>query len=611
MKRSQYLLGASLISATMIAAACGNDGEGNNNNNADPANDNNNVNDAADNDDDNAGDDNNADDNNDDNNDDNDMADGDAPQGGSVTYGYTSPFAGVLDWSFYEGVDDSLALQIFNGDGLYSNHSYTDFETEPNLAHNWEWSDDNLTVTFELEEGVMWHNGEELTAEDFEFAYEVIADPDYQGMRGVNVDRIEGYDEYRAGDADSIEGVEIEDDYTFSVTFQDAYANNLEQLWGYPMPKEHLEHLEVAEMEDSSEIREEPVGLGAFEVTSVTPGEVVEFEAFEDYWKGAPNLDEVEYRIIDGSQAGEFLAQGEVDIIELEPTQAGPLEDNEDVTLEEIEALSFSYLGFKLGEWDGEENVMNNPKFESQELRHAIAHAIDREGIIEEFNEGYGQVVNAPESSIRWSYPDESDLNQYEYDLERSQELLEEAGYEDVTGDGFVEDPDGEEFTINIAAMDSPADIAEPRAQYIIQTMQEAGLNAQLMDGQLYDFNLFYDLVEEDDPDIDMFMGAWGLATADPDPSGLWRSDSPSNYPRWVSEESDELIAEGISEEALDQDYRQEVYQEWHQLVNEELPMIPLNSPENIYGINNDVGGVEVNVRDAITNPEDWYTEED
>lgn len=607
MKRSRYLLGASLVSAALLAAACGNNADENNNTNE--ANDGN-VNNAETNDTETEGNDTEEDT---DTEEGNEAAEGDAPQGGSVTYGYTSPFAGVFDWSFYEGVDDSLALSIFNGDALYSISSFTDFEPEPNLAHDWEWNEDNTVLTFHLEEGVMWHNGEEMTAEDFEFSYQTIADPDYEGARASNVDRIVGYEEYRAGEADEFEGVNVVDDYTLEITFAEAAANNLEQLWSYPMPKAHLEDVPVAEMADSPEVRENPVGLGAFEVANIVPGEMVEYTAYEDYWKGAPNLDEAVYRIVDGAQAGELVEQGEVDIIELTPNQAGPLEGSENVTVEEIEALSYSYLGFKLGEWNADEGVveMNNPKFESKELRQAFAHAIDRQGIIDSFNEGYGTVINAPESAIRWSYPDESTLNQYEFDIERAQELLAEAGYEDQTGDGFVEDPDGEEFTVNLAAMNEPADIAEPRAQYILQTLQEAGINAQLMDGQLLDFNLFYDLVEEDDPDIDIFMGAWGLATADPDPSGLWRSNDIWNFPRWYSEESDDLISQGLSEEALDQEYRQEVYQEWHQLVNEELPLIPLNSPTDLYGIANNVGGVTVDVRDATANPQDWYVEEE
>ena len=595
MKRSKFLLPAALLSTTMVVAACGGNNDDGNDNNTDPANDGNNDNTEM----------------NDDNEND-ETADGDVPQGGTVTYGYTSPFAGLLDWAWYEGQDDSLALSLFNGESLYQVRSENEFELEPSLAREWEWSDDNTTVTFHLEEGVMWHDGVELTAEDFKFSYETVAHPDGNTARQSNVDRIVGYDEYRAGETDELAGVEVIDDYTFSVEFKEVQANNLANLWSYPMSVNHLGHLEVSEMEDADEIRRNPVGLGAFVVDNVVPGEMIEYSAFEDYWQGAPNLDGVVYRIVDGELSGELLAQGEVDVIELTGGQALPLQDDDRVYLEEIEALSYSYIGFKLGHWDDEEGtaVMDNEKFQSKEVRHAFAHAIDRQGIIDSFAEGYGTVINAPESVIRWSYPDESALNQYEYDPDRARELLAEAGYEDVTGDGFVEDPNGDEFTVNFAAMNAPADIAEPRAQYIIQNLQDVGINAQLMDGQLLDFNLFYDLVEEDDPDIDIFMGAWGLATADPDLSGLWLSTDFWNFTRWVNDESDELIRAGVSEEALDFDYRQEVYQEWHQLFNEELPMIPMSSPVNIYGVAADVGGITAEVRDAAGDAHLWYREQ-
>jgi len=588
MKKS--LLLSVLLATSMIVAACGGNDGNDNNNNVDPGNDTENTNN----------------DTNDNVNNENDSAEGDAPQGGSVTYGFTQPFAGLFDWAHYEGEDDSLALKIFNGDALVATGD--DLRPEPMLAHDWEWSDDNQTVTFFLEEGVMWHNGEELTAEDFEYAWEVIAHADYEGPRVANVNIIQGFEEFNAGEADSISGVVIEDDYTVSVTFNEVTPNAIDSLWTYPMPKAHLGDIAVADLEDADEIRRNPVGLGAYKVTNIVPGEVVEFEAYPEYWRGAPNLDTVEYRVVDGAQAAELLVQGEVDIIELPPGQAITIEDDERVYLEDIEALSYSYIGFKLGHWDGEEVVMDNEKFHSKELRHAFAHAIDRQGIIDSFSEGYGTVINAPESLISWAYPDESTLNQYEYDPAVAEELLAEAGYEDVTGDGFVETPDGEEFTVNFMSM-SGTDISEPRAQYIVQNLQDVGINAGLQDNQLFEFNLFYDLVEEDDADIDLFMGAWGLS-ADPDPTGLWKSDDFWNFTRWDHEDVDSLIEAGLSEEAFDDEYRRAAYQDFHQLVNEELPLIPLSSPVEIYGITGDVGGVTVDIRDAITDPHLWYREQ-
>ncbi|SDZ67247.1 peptide/nickel transport system substrate-binding protein [Evansella caseinilytica] len=584
MKKSLLLLLAMLLSISMLVVACG----------------------GGDNDD---ADDNQGESEGEENG---EQAEGDVPQGGVVTYGFGQPFAGVLDWAHYAGQDDSLALKIFNGDALVKNGD--DLMAEPNLA-TWTVSEDKYTITFKLEEGVMWHNGVELTTEDVAFAWEVIADPDYTGPRWSNVNIIDGAEEYKNGEADEISGINIVDDYTIEVTFRSTeyktgeevppLPNAIDQLWTYPMPKEHLKDVPVKDFEDADEVRRNPVGLGPYKVTNIVPGEQIEFEAFEDYWKGAPNLDGVVYKIVDGSMAGDLLVNGEIDIYELPPSQVVNLQDDERIKFQEKEGLNYSYIGFKLGHWDGEKNVMDNPKFADKNVRHAIAHAINRQGILDSFSEGYGTVINAPESVISWAYPDESSLTQYDYDPEKAKQLLDDAGYVDSNGDGWRDTPEGEEFTINFMAMEG-TDIAEPRATYIVQNLQDVGLNARLQDGQLFDFNLFYDLVEEDDPDIDLFMGAWGLS-ADPDPTGLWKEDDLWNFPRWVNEESEKLIKEGLSVEAFDLEYRRDVYQQWHQLVNEELPIIPLSSPVRVYGIAADVHGVTGDVSDALTDPHLWY----
>src|SRR5690606_38953255 len=118
---------------------------------------------------------------------------------------------------------------------------------------------------------------------------------------------------------------------------------------------------------------------------------------------------------------------------------------------------------------------------------------------------------------------------------------------------------------------------SEARAQFILQSWQEVGLNAKLNGGSLKDFNLFYDTIEADDPSVETFMGAWVLAN-DPDPAGIWLSTDKWNMWRWYSEESDALIKKGVSfpeDSSKDvTEHRKEVYNEWQKLVNEELPII-------------------------------------
>lgn len=112
----------------------------------------------------------------------------------------------------------------------------------------------------------------------------------------------------------------------------------------------------------------------------------------------------------------------------------------------------------------------------------------------------------------------------------------------------------------------SSTSTAEPRAQYILQNWKDVGLDARLNGGALKDFNLFYDSIDADDPSVETFNGAWGLAT-DPDPSGIWLSTSNWNMQRWYNEKSDELIKAGVkypedaSKDVLE--HRKEIYYEW------------------------------------------------
>src|SRR5699024_4583910 len=145
------------------------------------------------------------------------------------------------------------------------------------------------------------------------------------------------------------------------------------------------------------------------------------------------------------------------------------------------------------------------------------------------------------------------------YDPDKANEILDEAGYEDVDGDGLREDPDGEELIINFASMEG-GDTAEPLAKYYMQAWEEVGLNVQLLDGRLQEFEVFYDRVGEtgdDDPAIDIYQGAWGLGS-DVDPSGLYGPEAMFNFSRYQSDENDELLAEGLSSEAFDLEYRKE-----------------------------------------------------
>ncbi|MDQ0193685.1 oligopeptide ABC transporter substrate-binding protein [Paenibacillus wynnii] len=523
--------------------------------------------------------------------------------GGIITYGYSSPFQGLFEPAFYEGDDDLYALE-FTTESMFAVKD--DLTTVPNIA-TWQESEDHITFTFKIKPGVRWHNGDELTVEDWKFALEVIASPDYTGPRYYSVEMIQGVEAYHTGKATTISGLTVIDPYTLRITVTSARVNTIDNLWSYPMNKKYYTGIPVKEMEDSNQMRVNPIGIGPFKITSIKPGEYVEMKRFDDYYKGKPLLDGVLYKVFDDKQIVELFKQGVIDIEDAPRDAYKQLKNLDNVNLLQTPELSYEYIGFKFGSWNNKEEVikMDNPKFADKRLRQAMYYALDRASLIKNYSYGLGKLVETPIPGTSWAKIPEDQINQYPYNPDKAKELLNEAGYIDIDKDGFREDPKGKPFVINYDGMIGST-MAESRTEAILQNWREVGLDVRLNGGTLKELNPFYDAVESDDPTIELFNGVWGLAS-DPDPSGLWRKDDPWNYPRWSSERNEELIRAGVSMKSYDKEYRKQVYYDWQKYINEEVPMIFVAERESIIPVNKRLQGVHVNSMSAIIEPAKWW----
>ncbi|MCR1289666.1 oligopeptide ABC transporter substrate-binding protein [Shouchella clausii] len=496
-----------------------------------------------------------------------------------------TPFEGTLNRNFYQGV--------FDGDILFWTEEPLldideDYQYTQTGAATFEVDDDGRTFTFTIRDEVNWSDGEPVKAEDWAYTFEVLGHPDYPGVRFTEASNVEGFDEYRAGEADSISGLEIIDDKTLKITFKEASPSLLASgIWAYAMPKHIFEDIEVADMESSPAVRENPVFFGPYVIDSITPGENVVMKKNENYWRGEPNVDEVVFKTVNPNVLNQALQNGEVDIATYQTDQyADNYESLTNVDFIGKIDLAYTYIGFQMGTWDEEENknVMDPDKQVSDvNLRKAMAHAVDNNAVGERFYNGFRW---AGTTLIPPSHPTfhNDELEGFAYDVELANQILDDAGYEDVDGDGLREDPNGEKLQLNFASM-SGGDTAEPLAQYYITQWKNIGIDVQLLDGRLQEFNTFYDRLKASDQDIDVYQGAWGVGS-DADPYGLWGSTAAFNYTRWTNEESDRLLKEGTSEAALDMEYRQEVYNEWQELMLEEVPAFPTLYRSELHAVN-------------------------
>ncbi|KAI7282682.1 hypothetical protein KC345_g3405 [Hortaea werneckii] len=526
--------------------------------------------------------------------------------GGMITYGYSSPFQGIFEPAFCEGEDDANVLE-FTTEAMFTVND--DLSTAPNIA-SWQESEDHTVFTFTIKPGVRWHNGDELTAEDWKFALETIASPDYTGSRYYSVEMIKGVEAYHLGEAKEITGLKVMDPYTLRITMNAARVNMIDNLWAYPMNKKYFEGVAVKDMPDSDQVRKHPIGTGPFMVTNIVAGQTVEMKRFDQYFKGKALLDGITYKAIDSTETPALFADGSIDIgtVPRDAYQAVSQLENAEIMVSP--GLSYEYIGFKFGHWDeaGGQVVMDNPKFQDKRLRKAMYYALDREGIINKFSYGLGTLIETPIPSSSWAKIDDAEIDTYPYLPEKAKTLLDEAGYLDTDGDGLREDPGGKKFTIHYDAM-SGGKTAEARTAAILQNWRDVGLDVRLNGGALKELNDFYEAVESDDPAVELFNGVWGLAS-DPDPSGLWRATDSWNYPRWTSERSEQLIRDGISPKSYDKEFRKQVYYEWQKLINDEVPMIFFSERSNITAVNKRLQGVTVNAMSNIRDPQNWWIKE-
>ncbi|WP_150272650.1 oligopeptide ABC transporter substrate-binding protein [Paenibacillus tepidiphilus] len=527
-------------------------------------------------------------------------------EGGIATFAYTSAFQGLFEPAFVEGEDDTNVLEFIT-EGMFTVSD--DLTTVPNIA-SWQESEDHTVFTFRIKPGVRWHNGDELTVEDWKFALETIASPDYTGSRYYSVEMIKGAEEYHAGTADEISGLKVIDPYTLKITMNAARVNTITNLWPYPMNKKYYTGVAVKDMPDSDQVRKQPIGIGPFKVVSIDPGRQVDMQRFDQYHRGKALLDGVSYTVVDDQSLPGLLEQGAIDMAAAPRDQYKTLSGLEHISVLQSQELAYEYIGFKFGHWDEtlQQNVMDNPKFADRRLRQAMYYALDRQGIIDKYSYGLGNLIETPIPSSSWAKIADEEINTYPYNPEKAKALLEEAGYLDTDGDGLREDPEGQPFVIRYDAM-SGSTTAEARTQAILQNWREVGLNVQLSGGRLKELNDFYEAVEQDEPGVELFNGVWGLAS-DPDPTGLWRKDDMWNYPRWYSERSDSLISEGVGSKAYDPKYRKQIYNDWQRLINEEVPMIFFAERTRITAVHERLQGVRVNAMSIILEPYKWWIKE-
>ena len=358
----------------------------------------------------------------------------------------------------------------------------------PSLAESWDISDDGLEYTFHLRQGVKFHNGNDFTAEDVAYTFHRLLTVE-GGVNTEFIDQIKGADELLAGETDTLEGVEVVDDYTIKVTLKEPFAGFLASISSPGVSIYDSEATEAA----GDQFGMDPavtVGTGPFEFASWSFNNQLVLTRNEDYWKGASELPGVVIKIIPDTETQSMMFEsGELDILDLDYAADSVDRFTETYPDQIVQGPRVGIVYFTMN--------FNKEPFQDVRVRKAVQMSIDRQAILDALYGGRGQVEQGifPHGLIGFN-PDQEEIK---YDPEAAKALLAEAGYADG-------------FDMEIAADSSASDTMTMALEIVSDQLAEVGIRAEIKN---YDESTW--LETRKSGELGSFISTWSADYNDPD----------------------------------------------------------------------------------------------
>ncbi|KYD08511.1 ABC transporter substrate-binding protein [Heyndrickxia sporothermodurans] len=469
--------------------------------------------------------------------------DGKEKSGGVLVYARGGDAVKLDPATVTDGESLIVAEQIFD---TLVNYKKETTEIEPGLAKSWNVSDDGLTYTFNLEEGVKFHDGTDFNAE--------AVVKNFDRWANGNVEKFPYYQSqfggYKGEKAAVIKEVKAIDPKTVEFTLFRPQAPFLKNLAMTPFGISSPAAIEKY----GDKYIENPVGTGPFKFKEWKRNDTITVVKNENYWKkGLPKLDTVILKVIkDNSARLNALIKGDVDLIDgMNPSDIEKVKSDKNLQIFERPSMNLGYLGF---------NVTKKP-FDNVKVRQALSHAVNKEALIKNFYEGTAEPAKNPMPPSVSGYND--DIVDYNYDLDKAKKLLEEAGYKD----GFSVDfwtmpvvrpymPNGQKVAEAIQA-----DFAKIGVKTKIVTMEWGTYLEKLAKGEAPMYIVGW---TGDNGDADNFL----YALLDKDAIGS------NNNSQYSNDEVHDLLIKAQTE--TDEAKRNDYYKKAQEIIHNDAPWVPL-----------------------------------
>jgi oligopeptide transport system substrate-binding protein len=434
----------------------------------------------------------------------------------------------------------AVANQIFDGLVAFDAH----LNVVPDLAQSWSASRDGLVWTFHLRQGVQFHNGREMSAEDVVYSFSRLLNPAVGSRSSHLLDKVKGATEFRAGTTKVLEGIRAIDRYTVEVSLSEPFVPFISIL-GMPhtsiVPREEVERL-------GQDFGTAPVGTGPFRFMQWARGQEILLETNEHYFGGRPALDRVRFVIFPGGDQSVILKafeQGELEESPLTPDRRKEFLEAATYKVIRKPTLSLVFYGFNV----------ERPPFQKREVRQAFNYAIDKIRLNQEV---YGGLYVVARGILPPGMPGFSpEVQSYDYDPARAKTLLAEAGH-----------PGGKNL-IPVTLSTSATRVKVREESQIIQHYL-AVLGIQVGLQEFNDWPTFREALEQGN--VQLFRHSWYADYPDPDNFlyPLFHSAGQRNYDRYHNPAVDRLLDDARRE--TDDLRRVKRYREAEQLILQDAP---------------------------------------
>jgi peptide/nickel transport system substrate-binding protein len=449
-----------------------------------------------------------------------------APPADTLTVALTAQAPTLDPHMHYEWVGILISLNMF--DSLL--HRNARLEYEPGLAVSWKALNDTVWE-FKLREGVKFHNGAVLTAQDVKYSFERALDP----LRGSPQ-----YHNVRA-----VRSIRVVNPNTIHLITERPAPLLLERLVYFSIvPKQHVERVG-----DEVFGRSAPVGTGPWKLSELKPGQHIRLEAFESHWRGKPAFKFLTFRVIpDGAAQVNELKRGGIDIVRhVSAAQIADLRAHPRIRLSSAPILRTHYVQLD----------MRTEPFDRKAARQAANYAIDRDMIVRTLLAGRGGVVPTAVHPAAFGY--DAAVTAYPYDPDKARALLARAGY-----------PDGVSITLHSAFVES-----RPVFEALARMLTAAGFKTTLRTWEPGEaWTTFF---QREGKATNGYYGSWGsysVFDADASLYPLYHTGPRGWVGKWYTriDGLDHLIDQARS--TLDADLRKRTYAHILRLLKEECPSI-------------------------------------